>query len=384
MLTERAETKDTRAENGRNYGIDVLRLLSAFFAIILHVMGQGGVNDGVQGLNRYVAYLIYVPAYCAVNCFAIISGYVGYGRQRRGHRCAKYMLVWLQVEFYNLLWESLFWIANPARFGLRSLIKALMPVTYNAYWYFTAYTGVFLLAPWLNLLVEKCDGASLRKLMLTVFLVFSGYVTLVSQISDPFLLGGGYSFLWLMLLYIVGAWMKREAIPERVSGRRAALCGVILVLCTWLSRFLIAALQAGCAGGGGKDYQYILLGYCSPTTLGLAIVFTICFSKLRMRRGLEAAVRFLSPAAFGIYLAHMQYLVFHYILKDRFRAIAGAAAWQLPLLVWGAALVIFAAGLILDKAREGLFRLLRLRRLCEGIEACARRAASRFLAGRGN
>lgn len=63
----------------RNYGIDLLRMLSMFMVSVLHVLGQGSVlsASGKIPLNYAFAWFLEISAYCAVNCYALISGYVG-------------------------------------------------------------------------------------------------------------------------------------------------------------------------------------------------------------------------------------------------------------------------------------------------------------------
>ena len=65
----------------RNYGVDLLRIVSMAMIAMLHVLGHGGVlNASVNNVMVYsLAWLLEVGAYCAVNCYALISGYVGYG-----------------------------------------------------------------------------------------------------------------------------------------------------------------------------------------------------------------------------------------------------------------------------------------------------------------
>ena len=62
----------------RNYGIDLLRIISMFFVLILHCYGQGGIiYHATQGTIQYkFSWMIEIIAYCAVNIFALISGYV--------------------------------------------------------------------------------------------------------------------------------------------------------------------------------------------------------------------------------------------------------------------------------------------------------------------
>ena len=61
----------------RNWGIDMFRIVSMLLVVTLHVMGQGGVLSYSKGINNNFAWLFEVGAYCAVNCYALISGYVG-------------------------------------------------------------------------------------------------------------------------------------------------------------------------------------------------------------------------------------------------------------------------------------------------------------------
>ena len=85
----------------RNYGIDLLRLVSMLYVVILHVLGQGGVLGAVaEGSAQYqIAWFLEVWSLCAVNIFGIISGYVGFTEKEKPHIYANYLVIWLQVVF---------------------------------------------------------------------------------------------------------------------------------------------------------------------------------------------------------------------------------------------------------------------------------------------
>ena len=61
----------------RNYGIDLLRIVLMFMVCMLHTLGQGGIlkNCGDKTVEKAVFYLLEVICYCAVDAFAVISGY---------------------------------------------------------------------------------------------------------------------------------------------------------------------------------------------------------------------------------------------------------------------------------------------------------------------
>ena len=67
--------KTIRAEH--NYGIDLLRIVAMFYIVVLHVTGYGGVNSSVSSKVAVgIVTFIRAGAFCAVNCYALISGLV--------------------------------------------------------------------------------------------------------------------------------------------------------------------------------------------------------------------------------------------------------------------------------------------------------------------
>ena len=367
--------KNTSA-SGRNYGIDTLRLFAAFMIIFLHILGIGGILDHSGEVRRWIYSFPWIVTYCAVDCFALISGYVGYTDKRREIRYSKYLVMWLQVVFYCVLFTAVAKIASPESVGIKRIAKAFLPVSTNAYWYFTAYTGVFFLIPWLNLLVRMCSDSDLDGLMLTLFALFSCYTNIVHTVSDPFLLQGGYSFAWILMLYLVGAWMKKRRIPERISGKHAALLGGAMVLITWVSLFVLT--RASDRFGLDEGVSRILMRYTSPTIVGIAIAFVICFSKLRLKGVLLKAIQFIPPsAAFGVYLAHTHELFLRYFIQNHFTALGAASLWRALPEVLGVSICIFIYGLIFEMIRNLLFRVCRVPAICDSIERAARTRLAR-------
>ena len=85
----------------RNRGIDLLRMTAMWMVVILHILNKGGVLAAAAPLSagQGTARLLETAAYCAVNCYGLISGYVGV------QRCFRYsgaLALWLRVAFYTL------------------------------------------------------------------------------------------------------------------------------------------------------------------------------------------------------------------------------------------------------------------------------------------
>lgn len=161
-------------EEERNFGIDALRIVAMFLVVVLHVLGCGGVLESSQNTAVFaICWLLEISAYCAVDCYALISGYVGYSPDKKTQRYSRYMDLWLQVVFYGGIITALLKLFNFVDLGMGGLIAAILPVSFNQYWYFTAYTGVFLLMPYFNQLVFNIDKKMAYKLILLMLFLFS-------------------------------------------------------------------------------------------------------------------------------------------------------------------------------------------------------------------
>ena len=128
----------------RNYGIDFLRMISMIMIVMLHTLGHGGILRSVSFLSVHyqIAWLLEVIAFGAVNTYAMISGFVSVDSH---FKISNILILWLQVLFYGILINTVFFFLLPESRNTSGWIQALFPVTRKEYWYFTAYAGVFSL-----------------------------------------------------------------------------------------------------------------------------------------------------------------------------------------------------------------------------------------------
>ena len=190
----------------RNFGLDLLRMAAMFLVAVLHVLGAGGVLDSAAPLSPdyMTAWLLETAAFCAVNCYALLSGFVGLGGR---FRYANLALLWCQVAFYTLLIPVVFAVARPGPVGEWAILRGFFPAMSNHYWYFTAYFALFFFIPVLNFLVEGLGQRQMKALVVSLVAVFSVlptvFQTRVLPIfpGDLFIEYGGYSPLWLAVKY---------------------------------------------------------------------------------------------------------------------------------------------------------------------------------------
>lgn len=347
----------------RNYGIDLLRIISMFFICILHVLNLGGVTKNISGLlsNDIVIWLLLSAAYCAVNCYALISGYVSYGSK---FKYSRIIYLYFQVIFYTVLITALFAVFKPGSVGVKDFIKAVFPFAFNTYWYFTSYFCVFFFIPFFNLFIEKASIALAKKFILTVLVVFSILPTVFMR--DMFFANGGYSPVWLALLYLIGGFIKKYQLQTRISAKVAALGYFLCILVSWGSRFAIKALTEQIFGAA--RYEMMFISYVSPTILGAAIMLLIFSLKLHMSDFTSKIIAFFSPVAFGVYLIHTEPHIVKQFLDERFANYSYYSPVVLILAVIGTATIIWLTCSLIDKVRLEFFKLIRVKEFSIALE----------------
>lgn len=340
----------------RNPGLDLLRSLSMLMVVVLHLLGRGGVMAAVVPFTAHywAVWLLETAAYCAVDCYALLSGYL---LVRSRCRPSGLIGLWMQVFCYSAGITALFAVFyEPV--SLTRFLKSCLPVLFTQYWYFTAYFAVYCLAPFFNKLIAALSQEGLRRLLWTGFVLLSLLPTLTG--ADAFVTGEGYSFLWLAALYFGGAYLRLYPPQKRPSRVYLALYG--LCVAALLAFRLGADLLTGTA-----VYSGWLLAYPSPLVVGAAVCLFQCCRELSLSSPLRHIIARCAPASFGVYLLHAQPFVFHRLLSGAALPLLALPAWQFIPAVLGAALAIFALGIAADSVRIAVFRLLRISVLADRL-----------------
>ena len=246
------------------------------------------------------------------------------------------------------------------------VLKVIFPIMRGDFWYFTAYSGLFFLLPLLNRAVLSLNRRQAVALCLTIAVAFSLLPTLLKV--DPFDLRSGYSALWLMLLYVLGACIRRFDFGRSIrTGWLALIYGgsVLLALGT-----LIVLIKKWIPFLSARFGAAVLVDYTAPTILLCGVTLLLIFSRWQIRgKWAVGIVKFLSPLAFGIYVLHLQPCVSEPLFGGKRFAVLGS--WPLPLMVLGvlgSALAIFVACGAVEKLRQLLFDGLRLRKGIQKLE----------------
>ena len=341
----------------RNYGIDLLRIVSMFYVIVLHVFGQGGVLAGTMDSAHYSLALYFETfSFCAVDCFALISGFVGYRENTHKLKISNYINIWLQVVFYNIVIMFIYSLILPDAVKLSDYKYAIFPVTMNRHWYFTAYTGLFFITPLINAAVQKMDNRILKKHAIITIILYSFFASFCAIYNgDNFILHGGYSVIWLAILYFLGAVIKKTGLFLNISP----LFGI--------PALLLLALQR------------VFITYISPAVLIAAIIHLALFAKIKVSPKLIKLLSIATPGVFAVYIINTQKLFYSNFMGGRFAFLCTAPLYMIPLVAFGFAAIFVIASVLIDYFRRQLFAALKINKLPLLIEQFIDSAFERFV-----
>ena len=345
----------------RNYGIDLLKIISMIMIIVLHITGQGGMLENTVTLSSQynILWLLRAMCFCCVNCYALATGYLMYQRKVK---YSNIIYLYLQVVFYMAVISVIYFSINPDLITFKSFVDILFPFAHDGYWYFTAYFGMFFFIPYLNILIEKLSKKQGAKLILSIIFIFT-ILPLIFD-SDIFKMDSGYSMFWLISMYLFGAYFKKYNFKIKLKKRTGFLIYMISVLTAFGIRtlFIFAKTNTDFIKLNGT----YIINYCSPFILLSSIGLLIFFSQVKLKGTGKSIIRFLVPLSFGVYLIHVNPFIWE-SAKGIFSDFASLNLFLMTVYILIFTLLIYLSCALLDSIRLSLFKVIKVKQFSEKL-----------------
>lgn len=345
-------------KQNRNYGIDTLRVISAIMIVMLHVFSQGGILSVCDELtfSGEFMWFIQIGSLGFVNVFALISGYVGITSK---HRISNILNLWLQVFLYTLISKVLVLMFFEKTFSLIDFCKTFFPVTNSENWYFSAYFVLFFLIPILNYMIENIEVAIIKRCLLACAFLFM----IIESISsvDVFGVRTGYSALWLMIMYVIGAYLKKYNPLKRLLGWQCLIGVAVCMLLTLFSKILIEFITLRCFGAPAYGTKFLI--YTSPIMVMQSVFIVQIFSRLNIHPKIQKLVSWFAPMTFGVFVIHTTDVFYRYMLRDAFLFVADYSLIGMLGVAILSTLGIWLCCSLIDFIRIYLFKLFRINKL---------------------
>lgn len=341
--------------------------------LTLHIVNSTKLIDKTQtfSLNYDILKFIILMSTPAVDCFALITGYIYFDMKFKYSRIIN---LWLTVLFYTVSITLVALIFSPSDVGVLDIIRMFLPIMGSWYWYFMAYFGLFFLIPFINIFLRQVSKDNLKKLIFTLIILFSVFYFIPFNkifTRDNFGLNYGYSMTWLVILYILGASLKIFEIEKYVSKKQCILIYLVACIIGFIGRMATDFVTLKYLGKITK-YNNFWLEYTSSIILLMAVsLFLFCIKIDFKETGLVSKIiTWFAPMSFSVFLIHMHNLVKKNLLINSklILSIANLPASLMLIKLIVILLVIYVVCSMIDYFRIKLFKVFKIRLLSEKIE----------------
>ncbi len=353
---EKKEKVETAA---RNYGIDLLKVLSMFMIVILHVTVQGGVMKNASGIGLIATQVLCAIVACAVNLFGMTTGYLMFNRKIKYSRIVG---IWLQVVFYGVLLNLIMKFIFEESIAKSDWFGAILPITFRSWWYVSAYFLLFFLIPYLNRMLATLShkqGLILGGVLLALFCGISFLSpTDVAGISN------GMSLIWLCVLYIWGALIKKYENQISVKPRWFALGWLLTICLAMLSKPIVAVASKIT---GFSISESLFTEWNSVIVVAMAMMLMLFCLKVKLPHWLGKAMGWIAPLSFAVYIIHEHPVACKQIMNSKYVFLAEQNVLVMILGILGCAVLIFVGCVLIEWGRVWLFKLLRINKLTDKL-----------------
>lgn len=115
---------------GRSSNFELLRIFCMLSVVAVHYAWHGGSTT--QGSNIELAYFFGNFAQIGVACFVLIGSWF---LVDKAFSIKRIFNLWKQVVFYSFGISLLLIIISPQHISIKELIKSIMPVVFQRYWF---------------------------------------------------------------------------------------------------------------------------------------------------------------------------------------------------------------------------------------------------------
>ncbi len=268
--------------------------------IAFHYVYHGDVEfDGEMSAGHYFLLFTMSGGKIGVAIFVLITGYF---MSASGHfKISKLIKLWLQVFSYSMV---LYLICLPTYVDISwcgSTIDNLMPISHSRWWFASTFFILYLLTPFINILINNMTQKQYQVLLLLIFAIWCVIPTFTTKKMN------GNNLTYFVFIYCLAGYIRRYDIAKKIS--KGAL--ITLFSASYLLTFgLLVAVKTI------SPKKAFMLSYelNSLTVLICAVSLFLLFAGMNIKS--SRIINAISATSFGVYLLH-DHKAFRHIIWDQ-------------------------------------------------------------------
>ena len=331
----------------RRSNLELYRIIVMLLIVTHHYVVNSGLMDVMSenpaSFRSLYLYLIGMWGKTGINCFVLITGYF---MCRSNITLRKFLKLFLEVMFYNIMIWTIFVATGYESFSIKMMLKDILPITSIHDGFTSCFLVFYLFIPFLNILVGNLDKKRHQYLLALCLFTYT-FLAMIPKIHVVF----NY-VTWFSVLYLISSYIRLYGVFPSVKNIRWGLLTLASVALAMVSTigFIFLHLKYGI-----KLIPYRLV---SDSNALMAVVVSICsfmyFKDLPIKQ--SKVINTVSASTFGVLLIHANSdTMRQWLWKDTLNNVGQYAS---DLLVWfsiGSVLSVFFICIILDYIRIHTF-----------------------------
>lgn len=350
----------------RESNFELMRIISMFFIVIYHflVVSGGQLINHTTGFTKMFCELLSLLIIVHVNSFVLISGYFQYNKKTSFKKVTNLISMAL---FYSIAIALIFDITGLSNTTLLGFVKVFSPIEFPNLWFLVMYIALYLLAPYLNVLIEKLNQQNHRKLLLLLFVMFSIIPIITYQNTFT---NDGFTIIQFIFLYLLGAYLKKYPTSQNIhfknysSKKKIIIFSFLFVVLGFFNYLLFFFSKTILEMNPGEFITYICNAikscsylYSNPIIIIQSVCYFLIFENFNFKNKL---INYISNSLFATYIITEN----TYILPNLYRWV-GINTGKIfngfeivgKMLLW--AIIILITCIIIECIRKEVINLLK-------------------------
>lgn len=281
-------------EKIRESKFELLRIISMVMIIFHHFAYHSGFdfNMNTITLNELWIQFIVIGGKIGVNIFILISGYFLVSSKKV--KISKVLKLWGQIAFTSISIYVIFVATGIKPFEVNNLVKSAFPITYTGWWFASTYFILYLISPFINILLNKLDKQTYKKMLILMLICWCVIPTFLGKTLES------NNLIWFIVLYSIGGYIKLHGEKISSNAKKCFCMAVIVMLITYIYVIILDILATRNIWIN-KD----ILSIYGMQTIPILLISIFIFLGVRnTSMQYNKYINITSKAMFGVYLLH--------------------------------------------------------------------------------
>lgn len=275
----------------RNSSLELLRVVAMLMIIGHHIYRHGKFDFPVNVItaNKLWTQFLLLGGNIGNNIFVLISGY--FLVKSSGVKWHKLFNLWIRAFFWAV---SIYWLF--VYFGMESpavktALRVMLPITKPANWFIAVYFVMYLVHPYVNILLRSFTRDEYRKFLASVFIYWSIIPMLTKSNFQA------NNLIDFICIYSLAGYVRLWA--DNFGSRKYIFYGALFTLVNFLLVILVDL--ATMKNVSFEIYTEYFLKMMRPFTILSSFCIFIGFKHIKIN---SRVINLAASATFGVYLLH--------------------------------------------------------------------------------